>query len=116
MSRPLGDQDPDGSVDSTEEKVRPDGLKPTQLKLQFLAVGGAPILKKNKFQVRDSMTVAEVIGFLRKTLKIRDGDPLFLYINSSFAPSLEQQLKWLHGSFQVNDELLIQYAVTSSWG
>lgn len=93
-----------------------DGAKPIQVKLQFLAVGGAPILKKNKFQVRDSMTIAEILGFLRKTLKIRDGDPLFLYLNSSFSPNLEQQIKSLHRAFQVNDELVIQYAVTSSWG
>jgi ubiquitin-like protein ATG12 len=87
-----------------------------KVKVQFLAVGGAPILKKNKFQVRSNMTVAEVVAFLRKTLKIRDGDPLFVYLNSSFAPSLDQTLKSLHDCFEVSDELFVQYAVTSSWG
>ncbi len=78
---------------SVTNDVNDGGARPIQVKLQFLAVGGAPILKKNKFQVRDSMTIAEILGFLRKTLKIRDGDPLFLYLNSSFSPNLEQQLE-----------------------
>jgi ubiquitin-like protein ATG12 len=87
-----------------------------QLKLHFLAVGGAPILKKNKFQVRENMLVSEMLVFLRRTLKIRDGDPIFLYINSAFAPSLDQALRSLYESFQVNGELVLQYAITSSWG
>ena len=87
-----------------------------KVKVQFLAVGGAPILRKNKFQVRGNMRIAEVIAFLRKTLRIREGDPLFVYLNSSFAPSLEQTLRVLHECFGVNDELIVQYAVTSSWG
>ena len=111
-----GVSEPNNDAESSVTNDANDGARPIQVKLQFLAGGGAPILKKNKFQVRDSMTIAEILGFLRKTLKIRDGDPLFLYLNSSFSPNLEQQLKSLHRSFQVNDELVIQYAVTSSWG
>lgn len=91
-------------------------VRPSQIKVQLFAVGGAPILKKNKFQVRDTMVVGEVITFLRKTLRIRDGEPLFVYLNSSFAPGLDQPLRSLHEQFNVNDELLIQYAITSSWG
>ena len=116
-------QSGDGAIIIGEETKQDKGeesssseRKPMQLKLQFMAVGGAPILKKNKFQVRDSMTVAEVLLFLRRTLKVREGDPLFLYVNSSFAPGLDQGLKCLHESFQVNGELVFQYAITSSWG
>ena len=99
-----------------ETGLKDEKVKPRQVKVQFLAVGGAPILKKTKFQVRDNMTVAEIIGFLRKTLKIRDTDPLFLYINSAFAPSLDQDLKCLHDSFSINEELALQYAITNSYG
>ena len=102
----------DGETSSSEAVVS----RPSQIKVHFLAVGGAPILKKNKFQVRDSMTVAEVLVFLRKTLKIRDGDPLFLYVHSSFAPALDQDLRSLFSSFEISSELVLQYAVTSSWG
>ena len=104
-------QQPPKEEEPTEKKVAM-----VQLKLQFMAVGGAPILKKNKFQVRESMTVAEVLMFLRRTLKVREGDPLFLYVNSSFAPGLDQALRCLHESFQINGELVLQYAITSSWG
>ena len=90
--------------------------KPVQVKLHFLAVGGAPILKKSKFQVRDTMTIGEVLIFLRKTLKVRETDPLFLYVNSAFAPGLDQELRSLHDCFSVNDELALQYAITSSYG
>lgn len=104
------------SSDDNTERVEVVLSKKLQIRVQFLAVAGAPILKKNKFQVRNTMSVGEVSAFLRKTLKIREGDPLLIYLCSSFAPSLEQNLGELYDQFKVNDELVIQYAITKSWG
>ncbi len=109
------EQEEEGGGSSSQEELKKI-TKPQQVKLQFLAVGGAPILKKTKFQVRDNMTISEILNFLRKTLKIRESDPIFVYINSCFAPGLDQDLRSLHQSFHVNDELVLQYAITNSYG
>jgi len=69
-----------------------------------------------QFQVKSSQTVAVISQFLRKTLRLQDTDPLFLYLNSSFAPGLDQTLDALHACFKSGDELVIYYAVTSSYG
>jgi ubiquitin-like protein ATG12 len=64
-------------------------------------------LPRNAKQVKGSQTVAIISQFLRKTLRLQDRDPLFLYINSSFAPGLDQTIESLHACFKINDELVI---------
>lgn len=106
------------TVETTSSSDLPPGLSANEMKMkvQFKSVGGAPILKKNKFQIKASETVAVVVTFLRKTLKLQDRDPLFVYVNSSFAPSLDQTIGTLHACFSVNDELVVHYALVKSYG
>ena len=88
-----------------------------KVKVHFKAVGGAPILKKAKFLLRSSSTVADVVRFLRDVaLKLPERDPLFVYVNQSFAPALDQTMGSLHACFNTNDELVLHYAIQLSWG
>ncbi|KAH9260386.1 hypothetical protein BASA81_001556 [Batrachochytrium salamandrivorans] len=107
----------DSSVAATEAPASSTATAEVRkIKVQLVAVGNAPILKNQKFQVRDSMTVGEVLLLIRERTKIPESDAIFLYINSSFAPGLDQTLGQLHASFQVNDQLLLQFALTNTWG
>ncbi|KAG7396744.1 Ubiquitin-like protein [Phytophthora boehmeriae] len=85
--------------------TRPVG--PTKVTLQFVAVGNAPLMKRTKFTV---------YKFLRKQLRLKDTDSLFVYCNSSFAPSPDQRLSSLFESFQVGDVLVLNYSLTQAWG
>lgn len=102
----------DNNNNNKEEKKEGE----VKLKVHFKAVGGAPILKKNKFQIKASETVYVISMFLRKTMNLQEKEPLFLYVNSSFAPALDQTISSLHQCFSVNDELVIYYALVHSWG
>lgn len=87
-----------------------------KVKVHFVAVGSAPILKKAKFQISADQPFAAVTTFLRKMLKISEGASLFLYIQSAFVPSPEEIIGDIQKSFSVRDELLIHYSIQEAYG
>lgn len=87
-----------------------------KVKVHFVAVGSAPILKKAKFQISATQPFAAVTTFLRKMLKLSDGSSLFLYIQSAFVPGPEEIIGDIQKSFGVRDELVIHYSIQEAWG
>ena len=67
------------------------------------AVGKAPKLKTGKIKVKKRYTFQKVISFVRDTLQkgnaLQPNQSLFLYINSSFAPSPNERINDLYDSF-----------------
>ena len=59
---------------------------------------------------------AQIQKFLRKMIRVKEGDPLFLFCNSAFAPSPDEQIKSLLDCFGVNNELIINYQIAGAWG
>lgn len=90
--------------------------KGEKVKVHFVAVGSAPIMKKNKFQISTDQRFASVSSFLRKILKLGAADSLFLYCNSAFAPSPDESLEDLRDAFAVREELVIHYSIQEAWG
>mmetsp|Transcript_31414 Transcript_31414/g.90530 ORF Transcript_31414/g.90530 Transcript_31414/m.90530 type:complete len:95 (+) Transcript_31414:177-461(+) len=93
------------SEPSTAEKV----------KVHFVPVGSAPIMKKNKFQIGADMRFSSVHAFLRKMLKLQ-GDSLFLYLSSAFCPGPEELVGDLNECFSKRGELVIHYSLQEAWG
>ncbi|POM58100.1 APG12 domain containing hypothetical protein [Phytophthora palmivora] len=91
-------------------------LGPMKVTLQFVAVGSAPLMKRTKFTVNGHDQLSVVYKFLRKQLRLKDSESLFVYCNSSFAPSPDQRLSSLFESFQVGDVLVLNYSLTQAWG
>eukprot|EP00937_MAST-01D_sp_MAST-1D-sp2_P007243 g7243.t1 len=89
---------------------------PTKVRIHLRPVGGAPIMKKNKFLVRGEDTFLAVQKFLHKMLRIKEGEPLFLFCNSAFAPAPDEEIRSLFECFQVNNELVINYQIAGAWG
>jgi len=109
-----------------------------KVKVHFVAVGSAPILKKSKFQINADQRFAAVTAFLRKVLKLSDtqqdsannssgtttnhhqqqlsGSSLFLYVNSAFVPGPEERVGDLRDCFSVRDELVVHYSLQEAWG
>lgn len=75
-------------------------------------VGNAPLLKNPKIRVGASDQFAKIINFLKK----RMGDNVFLYINSAFSPTPSALISDLFQCFRVQDELIVNYALTEAWG
>ena len=95
--------------------------KPTnnqKIKIHFVPVGNAPILRRTKFQIgdEDNKQFAFLNTFLRKTLKLGADQTLFLYINSAFVPSLDESLRDLNDCFATRGELQVYYALQEAWG
>ena len=65
-------------------------LKPRAVPIQFKAVGSAPILRQKVFKVSASQKFETVVNFLRKKLDCKPTDSVFLYVNSVFAPGLDE--------------------------
>src|ERR1700733_12552999 len=62
----------------------------TTVPVRFQAVGSAPILSQKVFKVSASQKFETVVNFLRKKLQCKPTDSVFLYVNSIFAPGLDE--------------------------
>lgn len=59
--------------------------------IRFSALPGAPNLGKQKaFKISASQRFEAVVSFLRKRLGLKENEALFCYINSVFAPGLDE--------------------------
>mmetsp|Transcript_6576 Transcript_6576/g.12028 ORF Transcript_6576/g.12028 Transcript_6576/m.12028 type:complete len:95 (-) Transcript_6576:239-523(-) len=77
------------------------------------ATGDAPILKQSKFKVSKSEKFVFISEFLRKNLKL---EQVFMYLNSSFSPALNERIGTLHEAYNVDGKLVVNYSTTPAWG
>ncbi|KWU47527.1 APG12-domain-containing protein [Rhodotorula sp. JG-1b] len=84
--------------------------------VRFKATGSAPIMKQNFYKITASNQFRTVTAFLRKELGWKPSDPLFVYINSAFAPALDDTVANLYKSFGTENHLLVNYSSTQAWG
>jgi len=73
-------------------------------------------MKQNFYKIAASNKFSAVISFLRKELAYKNSDPLFLYINSAFAPAPDEMVANLYKCFQTDGQLIVNYATTTAWG
>jgi ubiquitin-like protein ATG12 len=110
------DSSRNASIENDDDNKKPPA-QPKKVKVHFVAVGSAPIMKKTKFQIGADERFAAVTTFLRKMLKLSgSGSSLFLYCHSSFVPSPDQLVGELSDCFSVRDELVIHYSLQEAWG
>lgn len=53
-------------------------------------MGSAPILTKQVYKISASQRFETVVKFLRNKLRCREDESVFLYVNSVFAPGLDE--------------------------
>lgn len=59
-------------------------------------MGSAPALERQVCKISSTQRFEQVVAYLRKTLKVGPMDSVFLYVNSSFAPALDEVVGNLH--------------------
>jgi len=84
--------------------------------VRFKGVGNAPIMKQNMYKITATNRFQAVIQFLRKELGWQSGEPLFLYINSTFSPAPDDTVLNLFKSFSTEGYLIVNYSTTPAWG
>jgi ubiquitin-like protein ATG12 len=62
----------------------------------FKPVGSAPALKRTQYSIGSAQKFDSVVSSLRRLLKVKETESLFLYVNNSFAPSLDEIVGNLH--------------------
>ncbi|KAF8965382.1 APG12-domain-containing protein [Flammula alnicola] len=77
--------------------------------VRFKGVGNAPIMKQNMYKITATNRFQAVIQFLRKELGWQSGEPLFLYINSTFSPAPDDTVLNLYKSFATEGFLIVNY-------
>lgn len=78
--------------------LRAAGEFPTpKITVRFVAVGSAPTLRQKVCRISSAQRFEQVVSYLRRTLKVGAQDSVFLYVNSSFAPALDEIVGNLHG-------------------
>lgn len=64
--------------------------------VRFKPVGSAPMLRQQVCRISSTQRFEAVVAYLRRVLKVTDTDSVFLYVNSSFAPALDEVVGNLH--------------------
>ncbi|KAK3937878.1 Ubiquitin-like protein atg12 [Diplogelasinospora grovesii] len=92
---------------------------PEKVVLRFKPVGGsAPALKRgDRIKVASTHKFESVVSYVRKALKVQDTDSVFLYVNSTFAPALDEVVGNLWTCFKdASNQLNVSYSMTPSFG
>ncbi|KZV75714.1 autophagy protein 12 [Peniophora sp. CONT] len=88
----------------------------TKVVVLFKAVGNAPVMLRNDFNISASNPFQAIVVFLRKHIGWRVQDPLFTYINQSFAPAPDDNVGNLYRAFSTNGRLIVNYSTLAAWG
>jgi ubiquitin-like protein ATG12 len=71
-------------------------FKADKVVVRFKPVGSAPLLAQDVCKISATRRFEEVVRYLRKKLRCKETDSVFLYVNSAFAPSLDEIVGNLH--------------------
>ncbi|POR39385.1 Ubiquitin-like protein ATG12 [Tolypocladium paradoxum] len=93
------------------------GFPQQKVVVRFKAVGAAPGLAQDLCKISAERKFEEVVRYLRRKLRCGDTDSVFLYVNSAFAPSLDEVVGNLHRCFKnAHDQLVVAYSMTPAFG
>ena len=83
--------------------------------VKLKAVGGAKVLKTDKFKCSVDKSMAYILSFLRKQLKLAPGDSLFVYVDK-FSPSPDENVGLLYRAYGDSKYLVVHYCNTPAYG
>lgn len=104
--------------DTSNQPAPSTSSEQKKLLVLFKNTGNAPVLQSTKWNVNASSTIEEMVRFLRKQLKSKldKSQSIFIYVNQSFAPSLDQTIQNLFDCFESDKKLVLYYATVQAWG
>lgn len=93
-------------------------VSPDKVTVRLRAIGSTPVLKQQIYQISGDQKFGTIVKFLRKQLQMKPSDPqsLFCYINSAFAPGLDEYVANLHRTFAIEGQLIVSYCKTVAFG
>jgi len=103
--------------DATAALAASGGFPQEKVVVSFKPVGSAPPLKQSSVYVGSAQRFDSVVAFLRKKLRVKETESVFLYVNSVFAPSLDEIVGNLWQCFKDSkNHLNVAYSMTPAFG
>jgi ubiquitin-like protein ATG12 len=103
--------------DATAALEAAGSFKTDKIVVRFKPVGSAPSLAQDVCKISATRRFEEVVRYLRKKLRCKETDSVFLYVNSAFAPSLDEVVGNLHQCFKnSHGQLVVAYSLTPAFG
>lgn len=109
---PEPEKNPHLDTQETEKKA----VKAVKVEVRLQAVGDAPIMKQKNYKVDGEKQISWILSFIRKFLKLKTTDALFLYVNQAFAPSPDQTVANLSQCFGQDNKLVLYYSRSQAYG
>lgn len=76
--------------DATAALAAVGGFPQEKIVVRFKPVGSAPPIRRELVKVASAHKFESVVAYLRKMLKVAETQSVFLYINNTFAPALDE--------------------------
>lgn len=76
--------------DATAALAAAGGFPQEKVVVRFKPVGSAPPIRRELVKVASAHKFESVVAYLRKTLKVKEAESVFLYVNNTFAPALDE--------------------------
>ncbi|KAL8782983.1 MAG: hypothetical protein Q9213_004940 [Squamulea squamosa] len=97
---------------------------PEKVTIRLQPIGSAPQLRQKIFKISSKNRFETVVAFLRNRLFKKSGDGgedaagghVFCYVNSVFAPGLDEGVGALWRCFKTDDQLIVAYSTTPAFG
>ncbi|KAJ4293820.1 Ubiquitin-like protein [Collariella sp. IMI 366227] len=103
--------------DATAALAAAGAFSQAKIVVRFKPVGSAPPIRRELVKVASAHKFESVVAYLRKTLKVAETESVFLYVNSTFAPALDEVVGNLWRCFKdSNEHLNVSYSVTPAFG
>jgi ubiquitin-like protein ATG12 len=122
--------------DATAALAAAGAFPQEKIVVRFKPVGSAPPIRRDLVKVASAHKFESVVAYLRKTLKVGETESVFLYVNSTFAPALDEVVGnlWRVGFFcdlwasglpgadmaqcfkDSHDHLNVSYSITPAFG
>ncbi|TXC12283.1 hypothetical protein FocTR4_00007439 [Fusarium oxysporum f. sp. cubense] len=90
-------------------------FKADKVVVRFKPVGSAPSLAQDVCKISATRRFEEVVRYLRKKLRCKETDSVFLYVNSAFAPSLDEVVGNLHQVTETDISSALKMPTVNLW-
>ncbi|EOO01762.1 putative ubiquitin-like protein atg12 protein [Phaeoacremonium minimum UCRPA7] len=103
--------------DATAALAAAGGFASDKIVVRFKPVGSAPAVRRELCKISSDQKFETVVAYLRRVLRVKCTESVFLYVNSTFAPALDEVVGNLHRCFKdSNDQLNVAYSMTPAFG
>jgi len=82
--------------DATAALASAGGFERDKVVVRWKPVGSAPPVRHLRSKISATQKFEAVVLYLRNQLRVRDSESVFLYVNSTFAPALDEVVGNLH--------------------